>query len=284
MIHENYEIIGESTFEQFRNNNIAVITAINSTVESIIADIEKDEITINKKITVLDNYIKELTAIYLSFHSMSGTKTILNLQSLVNRYKTEAIENHRRIDAAAYLIKKLNYLISDKNHSGPAPFRNITSESYAELKPESKKLIERPTAYKWVTFSRNNSWFIAEFSKLEIINIAGAEILKSGGKRIIIKTINNIEYNALDLMKSPGRENAPVLLIKPHEAGLYYAADTKGKEIYASRDFVSPVVDKFHDIENSFISGRLRLFGINHLYLINNQCSVERANRNCAGA
>jgi hypothetical protein len=284
MIHENYEIIGESTFEQFRNNNIAVITAINSTVESIITDIKKDEITINEKITVLDNYIKELTAIYLSFHSMSGTKSILNLQSLINRYKTEAIENHHRIDAAAYLIKKMNHLISDKNHSGPEPFRNYPSASYAELKPESKKLIDRPSAYKWVTFSRNNSWFIAEFSKLEIINIAGAEILKSGKNRMIIKTVNNITYHAINLMKSPGRDNLPLLLIKPHESGLYYAADTKGKEIYASKDFVSPIIDKFHDIENSFISGRLRLFGINHLYLINNQCSVERANRNCAGA
>lgn len=272
MIKVKTDIIESSSFEQFREKNINLISGINNVVESIISDIENNENSLTDKIAAIDTHIKDLSSIYFSFHSMSGNETLIRLKSLLNHYRVEAKANHDRITAAGFLVKKLNHLLSATVYEDSEPFRTISPFPYAETN-KNPVIDEKPlpVANKWITFKRNNSWFITRFTFLDTINLAGSDIIYNGHSRITAQTVENQKFDSIDLMRGPGNSSKPNFLMHPHKNGFFYAADFIGKKIYSEKDFVSPMIQKMQDKENKYISGRVRIFGTSHLYIVSNQ-------------
>lgn len=265
-IHEN------NNFELFREQNITLISGINRTVESIIADIENEENSLMDKVASIDKHIKDLSSIYFSFHSMSGNETLIRLKSLLNIYMTEARANQDRITAARFLVKKLNHLVSGTDYVDSEPFRNISPFPYAGI-DKDPGIIKKssPMGNKWITFKRNNSWFITRFTSLDTINLAGSEIVYKTHGMITAETVEKQKFESVDLMRGPGNSLKPKFLMHPHKNDFFYAADIIGRKIYSAKDFISPMIKKMKKSENKFISGRVRLFGTSHLYIVSNQ-------------
>lgn len=254
-------------FKSFREDNLSLITEINTTIDQLLQEIGNDQNLLINKIDNIDKKVEDLRSIFFSFHSMAGSEKLIRLKQLISRYRLDSEKNRNRIAAAEFLIRKIEELLQKHGSRDYEPFRMSEDFSYEFGKKQSdhdNRVMDRK--YKWVTFKRNNSWFISRFSDLEIIEAKEFYThnkLKSG---IILETVNNEKIEAVDLMRNPGGCSKPSIGIRLFRQGSFFAADIKGREIYASKDFITPMTVRI-DIKNPLYTGRVRLFGRNHFSL-----------------
>jgi len=259
-------------YKSFRDSNISTISKTNIAIDFLISGIESDQNSLINKIEIIDKSIEELRSIYLSFHSMAGSETLIRLRTLMQHYRADAEKNKTRIAASHFLIKKIQSLLENKEYTDSEPFR--TEREYIqeiESDQQQREKSEPSGKFKWITFSRNNSWFISRFRNLEIVEVIKIFNSDAGKTRITLEIPDGEKIEALDLMRGPRFPTIPGIGIRLTPEGEFYAADMKGKEIYASEDFISPMITKLDKSSNPLYTGRVRLFGLNHLFLFQKQ-------------
>jgi len=258
----------DNQYSIFRHDNINLISEISRTLETEIDSIMHKLNSLNSNINSMHNGLDSLNRIYFSFHSMAGTEALIRLKILIQRFKSDSEKNRSRIAAAHFLIKKIQDFIDNKEYKNFEPFRTeigyiqetIADQLQSEsLKPEMK--------FKWITFSRNNSWFITGFKNLEIIEVKQKLDENVIDNRISLETLNREKIEAIDLMRRNSFSPTPKFGIRLSSDGEFYAADIKGKEIYSMTDFITPMISIIEKKRSPLYTGRVRLFGKNHLLL-----------------
>jgi len=272
MLNTSAESHMSDNFKSFRDSNVSAISKAGIDIDFLISEIENDQNSLIKKIEIIDKSIEELRSIYFSFHSMAGSETLIRLRTVMQHYRSDSEKNKIRIAASHYLIKKLQSYMENKEFRNFEPFRT-GGEFIHEIKTEKLQCekIEPQGKFKWITFSRNNSWFISRFRSLEIVEVKkflSADAVKT---KITLEITNGEKIEALDLMRGPRFPSIPGIGIRLTPEGEFYAADMKGKEIYASEDFISPMITELDKSANPLYTGRVRLFGLNHLVLFQKQ-------------
>ncbi len=258
----------ENHYSQFRDGNINLISGISHALSEEIDSIIKKQNSLSSDISSVDDSLEALNKIYLSFHSMAGSEELIRLRTLIQHYRSDAEKNSTRLDASHFLLNKLKNLLEKKANRGTEPFR--TGKEYfqdIEKNQQQRERSEPQGKFKWITFSRNKSWFISRFRNLEIIEVKNIFSDNNIKTRVTLETLNKEKIEAIDLMRSPRLTSIPRISIRLSPNGAFYAADCKGKEIYADKDFISPMITEMNKSSNPIYTGRVRIFGKNHLYI-----------------
>ena len=120
--------------------------------------------------------------------------------------------------------------------------------------------------WRWITFSRGNSWFIAPFVSLSVVPFSSCSIL-SRGHDFLTLMMDDKKLTASDPF-SPYITEEPRFIIIIDSGPRSYAAQKVGRKIYASGDMITPMIQQYVQVRSSTISrGRVRLFGLNHILL-----------------
>ena len=257
-------------YNSFKENNLSLISELNRAIDLLLKEIADDQNNLIDKIEDINNKIIELRSIFFSFHSMAGSEKLIRLKELINFYRYDSEKNKSRIAAADFLVRKIGELLLKHDHENYEPFRttgNISDIYENKMIPINDEGSRVNSRYKWITFSRNNSWFISRFTELKIIEVKEFHPHSTINSKITLETPDNEKIDAVDLMRGTETATKPLIGIRLNHNSNFFAADSKGKEIYASKDFITPMKIRL-DINNPLYSGRVRLFGKNHLSLV----------------
>ncbi len=152
-------------------------------------------------------------------------------------------------------------------------FDAFPAMDHAEVMPASKTqdhqhaVIPENAKFKWITFSRNRSWFIFRYDSFRFINYRDAELFHEGSDDLI--SIDSRQYKVNDpLIRYNLEGQMPpqyFLLIEHEKQKECHAADRQGKRIFSESDVISPMIIPF--AKSMKYRGRVRIFGKNHIYL-----------------
>jgi hypothetical protein len=256
-------------YTNFWNNNIQSIESIKSKLFNLLNDLENDNKNISGKLDNIYTQINSLSSIYSNYNSIPGIDYILKLKSIINNYRDNSLAfNFNDID---FLIRKIS-LHTDKSlenfpqleHSEKYLDHNIIKNKISPVRKNIKNM-----SFRWVSFTRNNSSFIVKFKNLDIITNSSVKIISAPETNQIEIKLNGKKYIANDIFGSYYQhDNTPNFYININNGEKLYAADKILKKIFAKKDFISPKVERFKDIEkSSFAHGRLKLYGVSHIVL-----------------
>ena len=253
-------------YREFWQNNIQTIEDITKNIQNQLLHLEKKYSGFESVYDEILTQINILTAIYSSFNTLVGKEYILRLKSLLSEYKKKYSHEGINFNTIYYLHSKIAELTSKSIEEFPK--LNHSKNIYIE-KGKTRRPPKKIRPFKWITFYRNGSWFIIPFNGIQIIEYKNAETFSSYDTNNIFLKIDGKLIEVIDLFsKSPEwREKSINYLIIVHDIGeKCFAANRIGKKIYAKKDFVKAALQPYEK-KNRISSGRIRIFGKNHIYI-----------------
>ncbi|MFH0977527.1 MAG: hypothetical protein V1874_17245 [Spirochaetota bacterium] len=250
-------------------------------LESIIKNVEQNLNNLERKYCEFDEFYDKiitevdiLASIYSSHNNLKGRDYILKLKALLSSYQKRY--THKGIDFKVinFLNTKINLLREQSFENFPQMehsvllYKDISGTS--EIHEKSKDILKfsklkSSAKFKWITFSRNGSWFVSQYDKFQIVEQKADETnnsiikIKSDGKFI---SVTDLLSHSL---KNKKEKINSFLVIKLRDNLACYAVSRLGKIIMADKDFIAPNLKSI--IKNKISPGKFRIFGKNHIYL-----------------
>lgn len=252
-------ILDAPQYSVFVNDNRKILTDINRQFMDIINDVSERQKSLASQIEELIRLAEISVTIHGQYTDITGDEEIFKLKSLLAALKRHALTDKIHIQTAAYLAGKVDRLIHGAFESIDPELVKSKLKDYAICPQNAGNL-----KYRWITFTRNGSWFIIPYDTLETIEPEPGS-LYSDDSRHFIKNEEG-SYEIVDMMSSPaGQFRLPAYLLRIDGADFCYASDFNGREIHASSDIVSPLVKPITEHAECVYSGRVRLFGTRYL-------------------
>ena len=259
--------ITEKDYTRFWQNNLQKLEEISQNLDILLNDLEIEYSRFDSIYKKIETDINVLSSIYSSFNNMEGHQYVLKLNAVISEYRKRYTVDGIDFNLLNYLTGKINELREESFNFFPELYhdKNIINDKKKEISAYDHE--KRP--FKWITFTRNNSWFIVPFEKLDIINLDSTDDFTRENGDVFSVTINGVKRNGRDIFSEfPGGENRPSWLLVINDGESVFGADRTGKKIFAHRDFIRTITKPLNrDIRNSLISGRVRIFGKKHLYI-----------------
>lgn len=252
-------ILDAPQYSVFVNDNRKILTDINGQFSDIITEMSERQKSMASLVDELIRLAEISVTIHQQYTDSTGDEEIFKLKSVLATLKKHALADKIHIQTAGYLSGKIESLIN-------SAFESIDPELQKKKNTDaaSSAQHECDLKYKWLTFTRNGSWFILPYNKVDTIEPEpGSLYFRESG--YFVKT-DDTEYEIADMMSSPASEfRLPAYLIRIDDADFYYASDFNGREIHANSDIVSQQVKPLADHAGSIYTGRVRLFGTRYL-------------------
>lgn len=254
-------------YQKFWNANLQKIEQLQQHVETSLNALEANYADFEHFYAGIMRQLDIFSSIYSGYNTLRGSEEVMRLKSLLESYR----KRYTRESMDFNLINRLMIKICDE--------RNLSFENFPVLSHADAPITADQAAakgadyslkkYRWITFERNRSWFIARYLNAYSIT----------NDNFAVRPLEDPEYYAVDTgtgvlrvrdIFSGPRQNAhkPRFYIILDDGTRNYAAGSLGRRIFAEHDFVTPLVTPFRNVPWSSLSpGRVRLFGINHLVL-----------------
>jgi hypothetical protein len=267
MEHNNGDSNAFRDYGELWNFNLQKIEGIQRDIEVSIRELEGYYAGFESRYDEIMRRIDILSSIYSGFNTVRGSDYVLRLKAVLQSYR----KRYTREGLDFNLVNDLLIKINDARNSS---FENFPGLSHDEA-PPAVTACDEPEKdysgrkYKWVTFERNKSWFIAPFRSIEIRKNKNFPIVSCELPDYLNVEINERTVRVKDIfIKSLERPDNPRYIILLDRAGKNFAASRVGKRIYADRDVMNPIITPFRNVETNALSpGRVRLFGRNHIFL-----------------
>jgi len=269
-MRKEHNSITQGDYTEFWTNNIQKLDEIHKNLDILLTDLEIEYSHFDKIYNKIEMDINVLSSIYSSYNSIDGGDYVLKLNAVINEYK-------KKYTADGIDFKLLNFLNDKINGLREESFKNFPEIKHKDQVPEDEKKVKEDYSryntrpYKWITFQRNNSWFISSFNDIELIPAEEAEKVKYIKPEIISLKLNNQKYRALDIFAEfydNNKKSDPEFYIIVNEGKKVFAATKIGKKIYSKKDFITPEIHPFDTVKKSSLSrGHFKIFGKNHIYL-----------------
>lgn len=256
----------ESTYTKFWQDNLEKISLVQKDLDRSLNQLEKKYVCFEEVYRELEEDLDLLSSLYAGLNTIEGMEYIQRFRAMIHNYKNLYTREGIDFETLNFLTMKINEL------------RDISFEDFPLLDHiEGKKPLKEPAKetsgyddkpFKWITFQRNCSWFIAFFNTLKIIDAEVTSCSLQKEQNIIEVSIEDRSIEALDIFgEFTSPPNTPKYFIEINNRRAY-AADTLGKRIYSAHDIVSGRITPFNRVAHSSIaSGRVRFFGRQHLFI-----------------
>lgn len=253
-------------------------------LESIAKDLERNFHKLEKKYLDFDKIYNEiateidiLSSIYASHNNLKGKNYLLKLKALLKNYKKRYTHESINFKLINFLNLKINKLREQSFEEFPKMehsyflFKEISDEDNKEIlngNVKKYKNLKENAKYKWLTYKRNNSWFIVPCRKFYIIKAEEAKTFHDTDNITTISFQNKLiqVVDKFSQFAKDKKEQVKFFLITENNNNLKCFAIHKFERIIlADRDFITPGLKAFP--KSKISAGRFRIFGKNHIYL-----------------
>ena len=212
----------------------------------------------------LKELIEVLTSIYSSINTLEGYEHALRLKALITSYIRRYTREGIDFETLHYLSEKISTLLE---HS----FENFPILVHHDRQPLEQKDAAADISkhkYRWVTFLRGLSWFMAPFTSLRIFDAKNCEVLSVNDNDSITVRIQDKGIEFKNIFASWDRREVPIRYYLSLDESDNYTATLIGKTIYSKTDIISPKIKSYPGMKHHVLSpGRVRMFGRNHILL-----------------
>jgi hypothetical protein len=255
------------SYRELWNFNLQKIENIQQSIEKSINDLENKYVGFESVYESIAGQIDLLSSIYSNYNAIEGGEYVMRLKSVIASYR----KRYTREDLDFDLIHDLLSAIMEK--------RDRSFERFPYLSHGGREMLVKDRAfsadncmrkkYRWVTFGRNRSWFIAPFSELVIHRNRNFPVESFEEPDFIFISISGEVLKIKDIFtKFPVWQESPRYYLLLNNMKKNFAADMIGKQIFSDSDITKSIFKPFkRTFSNPFSPGRVRLFGINHLML-----------------
>ncbi len=268
LFEENFEENDSSkAYQELWNFNLQKIEEIQQDIEKSIAQMEQERRDFDMLYTGIAKKMDMLSSIYFSNIAIGGLEYVTRLNSVLRTYRHRSSGEGPNFNLIHNLLAK----ITEARNRAFEQFPEMSDLEYAASAraeaSSSKHGIQK--RFKWVTFKRNRSWFIAPFNTLEIRPNENYQIESFEKPDFILIDLDNSAVRIEDIFsKFSDRWRKPACFLLLNERKKNFAADRIGRQVFANRDMLKPMLRPFGATGHHRLSpGRVRLFGINHILL-----------------
>ena len=249
------------------NYTLQKIEQIQHLVEESIHDLENKYAEFESRYEVIMQQLDILSSIYAGYNTIQGSEYVLRLKSVLQSYRRRYTREGLNFNLIHYLLIK----ISDARDACFENFPELTHDDMPAIVSDchSREHEYSRKKYKWITFERNRSWFIAPFTTIDIMKNDNYPIVSVEEPDYLNIDINNTILKIKDIfVKSLAQPDSPYYFILLNSELKNFAANRIGKRIYAERNIINPFIKPFKKVHAHPLSpGRIRLFGKNHILL-----------------
>ncbi|MCP4132727.1 MAG: hypothetical protein GY754_17310 [bacterium] len=278
-------------YADFWNDNIRKLDEIHIDLNKALAALEKKYVNFEEVYSTIEKDIEILSSIYAGFNTIKGKEYILRLNTIVQNYKKRYTRDGIDFELLHFLLTKISQLrdesfeqfpLLDHDEDGKKQGDIISARDSSPLEPPDSAgssaqpepglddyhpYYSRP--FKWISFERNGSWFIALFeTSVAIVTREKSELAAFEPPDFITVNINNQQFQAKDIFSSGKERSEPELYIVIDNGARVFAASAIGKRIFSKTDILSGRIKPFKTAAANLLSpGRVRIFGRNHILL-----------------
>ena len=256
---EDYEL-----YREFWQSNLQTIHRISKELERSLIDLERRAHDIDGCYETIESKLDTLHAIYRSYATMEGDEYILKLKALVADHRSTHDKQKVSFNIIHFLLDRIREYETEKISRFPQAEH---AEKKIGYRPIPMKLAEN-AKYKWISFERNGSWFLARYGTARIVPASRAFYKSDPRRGVYVMTENGVTCDVKDIFaSSPSAAGEPAAFVivengKPE----CFAADRAGKRVIASTDVLAKKIEPFTS-ENSFASGFVRIAGTRYILL-----------------
>ncbi len=255
----------EGTYSSFWQDNLEKISLVHKDLDRNLMRLEKEYVNFDRIYLELEEDLDLLSSLYSGVNTIEGMEYIQKMRSMIHNYRKRYTREGIDFETLNFLTEKINNL-RDLSFEDFPVLDHIEEEKPEIKKPEITDYSDRP--FKWISFCRNGSWFLTSFGSLSIIDAETASFTMKEESNRIDAEMKGASFRAIDIFgefTSPPKKPQYFLRINKE---CYFAADLLGKRIFARKDIISGKVTGFKMISGSnHFSGRVRIFGRQHLYI-----------------
>ncbi|MCU0846864.1 MAG: hypothetical protein MUD12_03140 [Spirochaetes bacterium] len=249
------------------NHNIQTINELHQKICASVRELESDYTDFEHSYRKIEEMIKTLSSICAGYNVIEGKDYILKLKALIEHYR----KRYTREGISFDLINFLLVNISDLRNKSLEQFPYMEHQLGFDADESGPGAMETQslTAHRWITFSRNRSWFILPYGDALVIEKPEFETSGRPGPERIEIVYSGRAFTARDLMsKFTPNPPDPGIIIMTDRGRENYAADEIGKRINADRDFIWQMIRPLdRSIPGNILAGRVRIFGKRHFFI-----------------
>jgi hypothetical protein len=265
MINEAGQNIEHSQYREFWQDNIEKLDEVVHRIEGSFFRLEKKYSEFDSIYDELLRQLDLLISMYSCFNNLLGIDYLMKLKSLLLDYRKRYTHEGISFNVIYYLHAKVIELRDSSFSNFPA--LPHAEKPAAELDAGKAAPVEAP--FKWVTFTRNGSWFITRFDTVRLVRFEDAEqdISETDGYMYIRHDGKRIRVEDMFSRYVKGgweRPDCYVIVGRGNEQRCY-AASATGRRIYSRNDIFAKKIKSVRG--ESMMKGFLRIFGKNHIVL-----------------
>lgn len=257
-------------YSEFWRVSMEKIEEIQSKLNSAVRELEKKYSGFDRIYDLIEEELNTLSSIYSNYNSIGGGGHIMKLNTLIREYKRRYTREGIDFDLIYFLLRKIDEL------------RNRSVEEFPLLKHRKKQYrepvyrevdrvkdyLDRP--YKWITYEKNRSWFISQFSELLVVNEEDTkEKVCIDNEQIQFKYRNGL-FTAYDHFGTITNEKTEIKYYIIIDNGKkVYTASSVGRRLYSKKDLLKRKVEPFRKPHaTKLYSGHVRVFGKRHILVV----------------
>jgi hypothetical protein len=254
-------------YRDYWENNRNLFSTLANSLERKLVELEKQSYQFDDTYREIESALTTLSSLYSKFGSSLVNEFLLRMRSHVRDHRTEIGKQKIAFNIIHFLYEKIRSFENERFSSFPS------IEGLSEDAPQ--ETIIRPihhdenAPFKWISFRRNNSWFLSYYKTLDIVPYRIVPFVPNTGGLDNIIEYNNSKYIVEDILSSSAA-NPPVdplyYIIINDTTVRCFAADKKGRRFLSTHDFINKKIEPFHSRINQ-AKGFVTLAGIRHIYL-----------------
>jgi hypothetical protein len=254
-------------YRDYWENNRKLFSSLANSLEKKLVELEKQSYQFDDTYREIESALSTLSSLYSKCGSSLVNEFLLRIRSHVKDHRTEIGKQKIAFNIIHFLYEKIRLFEEEKFSSFPsieAPTEDTPRETIIRPIHHDEK-----ASFKWISFQRNDSWFLSSYKTLDIVPYRIAPFVPDTGGPDNIIEYNNAKYFVEDIFSSSSA-NPPVdpsyYIIINDAAERCFAADKKGRRFLSSHDFISKKIEPFHSRINR-AKGFVTIAGIRHIYL-----------------
>lgn len=268
----NPDILNDYSYSKFLTGNREILHDLNSQLKGITTRITTQHERMLEEIEELFYKINVSTAINQSYSDIRLSESIIKLKAILNDFKSKMDSNTSNLKVIRHILNKIDKL-NEKIFTESDTLKDTDETEYVKAEivngNEPEKIVEKQEfTYKWITFRRNNSWFIVPFNEFEKIDTRERIKFINPENGFSEAILDSRRIFIMDFMKNLNNEDIyPKYILILNSGTSYYAADIIGKQIHSNRDIIHPLINEISGKNKRFYIGRVKIMGKNHFYI-----------------
>jgi hypothetical protein len=256
----------------FWKKNLAIIERIAHILQEFLNELENESLSLEEADNAIENKISILSSRYSSYTTLAGKEYLLRIRTVLREYLSHTPEGDTSLHRIHFLRNSINKLKEQSLQHFSRHHENIRQQSIQ--RPVFQYTLSLPykkNRYTWLTFFRNNSWFLVPYTiayiiprhKVEFVFDANQDarrpaILFNSSRFIINDLFGHFFYSET--------VNPSYYVIVKHRKTRCFAAEKIGKHFIAQKNIM---IERLKPFKGSryITKGYLSFAGVTYIYL-----------------